>query len=342
MHIRKKSKQVLTYTVNIITTSELITNIRSPTMANTIIHILLIHVYCLAIFVAVTTGATTNRASNTTDNFKNVSREIQTLNTRVAYLETERNTRNGICQILGQPCGNCLCVEDYSLNKKYFCDCRERPVRRDCKDHHKQGERTNGLYKIYKNFLSRILIQVYCDQTTDGGGWIVIQRRMDGSENFFRNWTEYKSGFGHLHREHWLGNQNIYLLTNKAFWEGAEVRFDMSFKRESRMRFAKYSSFEVENEASGYKLHVSGYSGNVGNYFTYNDGSKFSTYDRDNDVYSSVHCAQRDFGAWWHKSCTNVNLNSQYDQYEKQSAYYKRLSWYTNRIIISEIKVRRK
>ena len=313
-------------------------------MAQTVLYLLLLQVYCFAIFVAVTEGTTTNRSlattSSTADNFKNLLRELKTLNSRVDNLETERDARNGICKILGKPCGDCLCHEDYSLSNKYFCDCRERSVRRDCKDHHEQGERTNGLYKIHKN-LPSTTIQVYCDQTTDGGGWTVIQRRMDGSENFYRNWTEYKSGFGHLHREHWIGNQNIYLLTAQAFWKGSELRFDMVYKRQSRMWYAKYSSFEVDNEATGYELHVSGYTGDVSDYFRYNNGMKFTTYDRDNDLYASIQCAKHSFGAWWYNKCGYVNLNSQYDRFEKEGSY-KRFDWVGNRLIFSEMKIRRK
>lgn len=41
-----------------------------------------------------------------------------------------------------------------------------------------------------------------CDMITDGGGWIVIQRRVaGGSVNFYRNWTEYENGFGDLDNE---------------------------------------------------------------------------------------------------------------------------------------------
>lgn len=36
------------------------------------------------------------------------------------------------------------------------------------------------------------LMQVWCDQRHDPGGWTVIQRRVDGSVNFFRNWDTYK------------------------------------------------------------------------------------------------------------------------------------------------------
>ena len=48
----------------------------------------------------------------------------------------------------------------------------------------------------------------------------VIQRRDDfddlreNRENFNRDWEDYKSGFGDPDREFWLGNENIYMLTN--------------------------------------------------------------------------------------------------------------------------------
>ena len=45
----------------------------------------------------------------------------------------------------------------------------------------------------------------------------MIQRRDDygeSRENFNRNWDDYKAGFGDPLREFWLGNENIYMLTN--------------------------------------------------------------------------------------------------------------------------------
>jgi hypothetical protein len=29
-----------------------------------------------------------------------------------------------------------------------------------------------------------------------GGGWTLIQKRSDGTTKFFREWAEYKTGFG--------------------------------------------------------------------------------------------------------------------------------------------------
>ena len=274
--------------------------------------------------------------------YSQLQSEVESQKMDLLQLRMERDTRNEICRIKNQPCGDCLCVEDYTLVERFFCDCRAKMTRRDCKEHHLQGERINGLYKINKN-INGCVIHVFCDQTTDGGGWTVIQRRMDGSENFFRNWTEYKIGFGQLHREHWIGNENIHFLTAQAFLKGSEVRFDMLVKGESSMRWAKYSRFDVFSEHTGYRLHVSGFSGrNAGDQLTSHSNMKFTTYDRDNDKYSGGNCASFSFGAWWHDDCNRVNLNGQYDRFDRQVDLQKVFQWKPNRLTFSEMKVRRK
>ena len=64
---------------------------------------------------------------------------------------------------------------------------------------------------------------VYCDQTTAGGGWTVIQEKMDGSVNFNSTQDDYKHGFGNLVGEFWLGLDKINRLTRnetkKKSWE---------------------------------------------------------------------------------------------------------------------------
>ena len=40
--------------------------------------------------------------------------------------------------------------------------------------------------------------------------WQVFQRRMYGSKDFNRNWSEYADGFGSVGDEHWLG-ENVFI-----------------------------------------------------------------------------------------------------------------------------------
>ena len=54
---------------------------------------------------------------------------------------------------------------------------------------------------------------MYCDQTTAGGGWTVIQEKMDGSVNSNSTQDDYKHGFGNLVGEFWLGLDKINRLT---------------------------------------------------------------------------------------------------------------------------------
>ncbi|XP_076105749.1 ficolin-2-like [Mytilus galloprovincialis] len=41
-------------------------------------------------------------------------------------------------------------------------------------------------------------------------GWTVIQRRLDGSTDFYRGWTAYEEGFRNLTHNFWLGDSLAY------------------------------------------------------------------------------------------------------------------------------------
>eukprot|EP00064_Thunnus_orientalis_P022738 superscaffoldBa00007942_g22954 len=89
---------------------------------------------------------------------------------------------------------------------------------------------------------------------SDGGRWTVFQRRMDGSVNFYRSWDQYKKGFGSAAGEYWLGLENLFYLTQNK----SELLVDMEDFSGNKV-FARYSSFSIESESNGYKLHVSGF-----------------------------------------------------------------------------------
>ncbi|XP_070532843.1 angiopoietin-4-like [Ptychodera flava] len=73
----------------------------------------------------------------------------------------------------------------------------------------------SGVYRLRPQDNGHAFL-VYCDMNTDRGGWTVIQRRQDGSVDFFRDWESYKNGFGNLSGEFWLGNDYLHRLTNQS------------------------------------------------------------------------------------------------------------------------------
>ena len=63
----------------------------------------------------------------------------------------------------------------------------------DCYDIYQQGKRRNQVYKI-KPYGQNSMVEVFCDMKNEG--WTIIQKRQDGTTNFFREWDDYKQGFG--------------------------------------------------------------------------------------------------------------------------------------------------
>ena len=177
---------------------------------------------------------------------------------------------------------------------------------------------------------------------TDGGGWTVFQRRMDGTINFYRNWAEYVKGFGDLNGEFWLGLSKINRLTYGGTTTSKSLRVDLA-DFDGNKRYASYTTFQVKDSSRKYQLNVAGYSGNAQDSLTYHNGMNFSTYDQDNDVYNG-NCASSYKGAWWYKSCHYSNLNGQYLS-GVHSSYADGVTWYHWKgyyysLKISEMKLR--
>ena len=103
-------------------------------------------------------------------------------------------------------------------------------------------------------------IQVLCDMTTDGGGWTVFQRRLDGSVDFYLDWESYKNGFGDLNGEFWLGNDNLHRLTAT---DDVILRVDLE-DFDGNKTYAEYTTFKVADEADKYRLLIGGYNGTAG------------------------------------------------------------------------------
>ncbi|KAL7981805.1 hypothetical protein Chor_000862 [Crotalus horridus] len=207
---------------------------------------------------------------------------------------------------------------------------------KECEDIYRKGGETSELYLVQPDPFFKPF-RVYCDMTTENGGWLLIQNRQDGSVGFGRKWDAYKKGFGNIAYsggknycdtpgEYWLGNDKINqisklgpteLLIELEDWEGAKV-------------MAHYRGFSIQNENSKYQLSVSNYRGTAGNALlegasqlfgenrtmTIHNSMFFSTFDRDNDGWihpdPKKQCAKEDGGGWWYNRCHSANPNGRY------------------------------
>lgn len=250
------------------------------------------------------------------------------------YHELEKEVSN-IKRFLKISCSPC---KPKAISKNGFvydeCDCTNLQPKRDCLEFYQSKIHFNGLYRI--NDRRGNPVSVYCDQTTDGGGWTVFQRRVDGSVDFYRNWTEYRDGFGDVANEHWLGNENIHHLTSSP--HKSTLLVNMKIKTDAvRSYWAKYKSFYIDDASENYKLHIADFTGNIEDRLSYSNGGLFTTKDRDNDKVSYQNCAQKDYygkGAWWMRGCTYVTLNGKFGK----------MKWYVSNTRIatfSEMKIRR-
>ncbi|KAM6905649.1 angiopoietin-related protein 6 [Xenentodon cancila] len=174
---------------------------------------------------------------------------------------------------------------------------------RDCQHVLDSAEATSGIYLLHLQSANRLL-QAWCEQSRSQGGWTVIQRRQDGSVNFFRTWEQYKQGFGNLDGEYWLGLEHLYWLTKQAKYKLRVALEDW----QGRQVFAEYDSFFLEPESDWYRLRLGQYHGTAGDSLSWHNNKAFTTLDRDKDSYTG-NCAHYQKGGWWYHMCAHSNLN---------------------------------
>ncbi|XP_072030010.1 uncharacterized protein [Amphiura filiformis] len=148
-----------------------------------------------------------------------------------------------------------------------ICSCREQVPNedypRDCFDIIQTGQTQSGIYTIYPsvNAKNRNPVDVWCDMETDGGGWTVFQKREFGSVEFNRGWEEYKSGFGYVGSDFWLGNEHIFTITNQKKYE---MRIDIQ-EVDGTKHFITHELFRLGDETNAYRLFVVSSLNNPGN-----------------------------------------------------------------------------
>ncbi|KAM7400665.1 hypothetical protein PAMA_005046 [Pampus argenteus] len=182
------------------------------------------------------------------------------------------------------------------------------PFPMDCIQIMKNGNKKSGIYTVYINNDRSKPIEVYCDMDTDGGGWLMLQRRTTGKLDFMKRWRQYIAGFGNMTDEFWIGLGKIYELTNTP--TQYELRFDLGLG--SERAYAVYDNFKIAPVKEKFKLTIGKYSsGTAGDAMTYHQGRPWTTVDSDNDI-ALGNCALTHRGAWWYKNCHLANPNGKW------------------------------
>ncbi|XP_015249394.1 PREDICTED: angiopoietin-related protein 4-like [Cyprinodon variegatus] len=197
--------------------------------------------------------------------------------------------------------------EEMALRGEAENNQAEAGLARDCQDLFARGQRASGIYTIQPE--NSKPFSVLCEMTP-AGGWTVIQKRQDGSQNFNQLWESYRKGFGNLNGEFWLGLANIHSLSKQGRYV---LQVELS-NEAGQQQVARYQ-FQLDGEEKMFALHlVQDPSPETQQRIvsTGESGLPFSTADKDNDLAAEINCAKKLSGGWWFSSCGESNLNGKY------------------------------
>ncbi|XP_065356008.1 ficolin-1-like [Calliphora vicina] len=198
------------------------------------------------------------------------------------------------------------------------CELDSEPI--DCKAATKCTQKS-GYYTIYLLGNKAKQIMVFCDMEIAGGNWMHILRRIDGSENFTRPWSDYVNGFGNVEKEYWIGLENLNAFTNN---NGRQQLYVHLWNPTGESNYASYNNFLVGNATETYKLKSLGeYYGTGGDGIRHNLDNEFRTFDNDNVKWEGGNSGSK-YGGWWHNERTYSEPTGNY--------YTSGITWYNRNI----------
>ena len=217
-------------------------------------------------------------------------------------------------------------------------DCRSK----DCYDLKCYGmsKAKDGPHTIYPDTPQLPSLQVSCDQETDGGGWIMYQRRVDGTVSFTDSWEKYKYGFGDHGdnaTELWLGNEHVYQVLQSYGSTEWELRIEADAYNGMGC-WVVASNFRMNNEALRYTVDWDNVSASIvglGADWNYHKLIPFNTLDNMEGDADRKWCVVKHKGGWWYgyrpsyDFCTAIFLNGEYEKQPVES--YMSISTYSFR-----------
>ncbi|XP_048582741.1 uncharacterized protein LOC5513116 isoform X3 [Nematostella vectensis] len=144
----------------------------------------------------------------------------------------------------------------------------------DCLGVLKRGYKSNGYYMLTPQ--RDQYFTGFCDQQTNGGGWLVVHNRFDGSVNFSRGMDSYRLGFGVAYGEFWLG-------LNKAWttYRSQTALIEIRRRDHEGPTYSAFDAFLVNHESQHIIEGVGTYSGMAGDFMTGLINHRFRTKDKD-------------------------------------------------------------
>lgn len=104
-------------------------------------------------------------------------------------------------------------------------------------------------------------------------GWVVIQRRFDGTVHFNRDFTEYQEGFGNPYGEFWFGLEKLHKITEHQTLD----LYISGVDYHNKTLCAHYNSFAIGSKDEGYYLKLlEKYFNNAGDFMRINENKKYS------------------------------------------------------------------